>query len=242
MELTNAQRAYPLIKERIVTTAMRPGARVEEAALMAELGLGRTPIREALQRLAQEKLVVVSPHRGTFVADLSLTDLREVEEVRLELECLCARLAVQRMTPGEVENMRRVVAEMQAFTPGGNLAAGERTADLLALDRRLHALLRQGAHNELLAAKCEMLFNLSLRLWYLFAEQTKPQNLVEESFVEILAGIESGDAARAGTAMRKHILHYRKSIPLVLYNHAFFGGNDTVPLHTLRSLGRSILP
>ncbi len=112
MLLTDAQRAYSEIKERIVTTAMRPGAVIEEAALMADLGLGRTPIREALKLLEAEKLVVVSPRRGMFVADVSLTDLRELEEVRLELESLAARLAVQRMTPWEVDEMRRLVAEL----------------------------------------------------------------------------------------------------------------------------------
>jgi DNA-binding GntR family transcriptional regulator len=187
MLLTDAQRAYSEIKERIVTTVMRPGAVIEEAALMVDLGLGRTPIREALKLLEAEKLVVVSPRRGMFVADVSLTDLRELEEVRLELESLCARLAVQRMTPWEVEEMRRLVAELQAYeresvSNGSNGSAAvlvhnarsEPQADLLNLDRRFHALLRQGAHNELLEAECKMLFNLSMRMWYLFINRIEP--------------------------------------------------------------------
>jgi DNA-binding GntR family transcriptional regulator len=226
MLLTDAQRAYSEIKERIVTTVMCPGAVIEEAALMSELGLGRTPVREALKLLEAEKLVVVSPRRGMFVADVSLTDLRELEEVRIELESLCARLAVQRMSPWEVEEMRRLVAELRAYAPGGGPNGGpgggpngtsptlERhaQAELLNLDRRFHALLRQGAHNELLETECKMLFNLSLRMWYLFVDRIEPQDLNEDTFTEILVAIENKEVSRADRAMRRHILKFGESI------------------------------
>jgi DNA-binding GntR family transcriptional regulator len=204
---------------------MRPGSVIEEAVLRNELGLGRTPIREALKLLEAEKLVVVSPRRGMFVADVSLTDLRELEEVRLELESLCARLAVQRMTSWEVEEMRRLVAELRAYEPesrsnGSNGANGAAVrdaraapqAELLNLDRRFHALLRQGAHNELLEAECKMLFTLSMRMWYLFIDRIEPQDLAEDAFAEILAAIENKEVSRADKAMRKHILQFGESI------------------------------
>ena len=214
MILTDAQRAYSEIKERIVTTVMRPGAVIEETALMVDLGLGRTPIREALKLLEAEKLVVVSPRRGMFVAEVSLTDLRQLEEVRLELESLCAKLAVQRMTPWQVDEMRRLVAELKAYEPSGASPVLERgaQAELLNLDRRFHALLRQGAHNELLEAECKMLFNLSLRMWYLFVDRIEPQELGEEAFTEILAAIEYKEVSRADRAMRRHIIQFGESI------------------------------
>ena len=80
------------------------------------------------------------------------------------------------------------------------------------LDRRFHALLRQGAHNELLEAECKMLFNLSLRMWYLFVDRIEPQDLAEEAFTEILAAIESKEVSRADRAMRRHILQFGESI------------------------------
>lgn len=214
MILTDAQRGYSEIKERIVTTEMRPGAVIEEAALMAELGLGRTPIREGLKLLEADKLVVVSPRRGMFVADVSLTDLRQLEEVRLELESLCARLAVQRMTPWQVDEMRRLVAELEAYEPNTSSPILERgaQAELLNLDRRFHALLRQGAHNELLEVECKMLFNLSMRMWYLFVNRIEPKDLAEDAFTEILAAIESKEVSRADRAMRRHIIQFGESI------------------------------
>lgn len=206
MVLTDAQQAYSQIKEKIITTAMLPGSVIEEAALMAELGLGRTPIREALKFLEAEKLVVVSPRRGMFVADVSLTDLRQIEEIRLELDALCVRLAVQRMTSGQMEEMRRLTEELTAYQ-------GSRSQEeLLDLDRRFHALLRAAAHNQLLAAECEMLFNLSLRIWYLFVGRLEPRHLAEDAFLDILAAVETRDEQRADRAMRRHILQFGESV------------------------------
>lgn len=206
MVLTDAQRAYSLIREKIITTEMRPGSVIEEAALMAELGLGRTPIREALKLLESEKLVVVSPRRGMFVADVTLTDLRQIEEIRLELDSLGVRLAVERMTPIQLEEMRRLVAELEQVEDNYT------QEQLLNLDRRFHALLREASHNDLLAAESKMLFNLSLRIWHLFVNRLAPADLAEDAFKEILAAIETKDPGRADRAMRRHILMFGESV------------------------------
>jgi DNA-binding GntR family transcriptional regulator len=84
--------------------------------------------------------------------------------------------------------------------------------DLLNLDRRFHALLRESAHNRLLEAECKMLYNLSLRVWYLFVNRLEPADLAEEAFAEILAALEAKDAARAEQAMRRHILQFGESV------------------------------
>lgn len=206
MAVTDAQRAYSLIREKIITTEMKPGSVIEETGLMAELGLGRTPIREALKLLEVEKLVVVSPRRGMFVADVTLANLRQIEEIRLELDTLCVRLATQRMTPGQLEEMRRLVVELEHGE--GNYTQ----AQLLNLDRRFHALLREASHNELLAAECKMLFNLSLRIWHLFVNRLMPEDLAEDAFKEILAAVETKDTGRADRAMRRHILMFGESV------------------------------
>lgn len=206
MALTDAQRAYALIREKIITTTLKPGSVIEEAALMAELDLGRTPIREALKLLEAERLVVVSPRRGMFVADVTLTDLRQIEEIRLELDSLCARLAVQRMTPDQLDELRRLVAELVQ-------AEGRSTQEeLLDLDRRFHALLREASHNQVLADECAMLFNLSLRIWHLFVNRLAPADLAEDAFKEILAAVETQDAGRADRAMRRHIQMFGESV------------------------------
>jgi len=206
MVLTDAQRAYSQIRERIITTVLKPGSVIEEAELMVELGLGRTPIREALKLLEAERLVVVSPRRGMFVADVTLTDLRQIEEIRLELDTLCVRLAVQHMTSTQLEEMRRLVAELEQ-------GAGQYSqVDLLNLDRRFHALLREACHNRLLEAECKMFFNLSMRIWYLLVDRLTPESLAEDAFTEILAAVETKDVQRADRAMRRHILQFGESV------------------------------
>jgi len=206
MILTDASRAYTLIKERIITTQMAPGSVIHETDLMAELELGRTPIREALKLLEAEKLVVVSPRRGTFVADITIKDLQHVQEIRVQLDALCVRLAVERITPAELGEMRQLVKEY-------NDCAGNCDQDtLMNLDRRFHGLLAQASHNRLLQAECDMFYNLSLRIWYLYLDRLTPDDLAVEAFEEVLAAIETKDPERADRAIRAHIRHFQDSI------------------------------
>jgi DNA-binding GntR family transcriptional regulator len=206
MTLTDAQRAYEQIRERIITVRMPPGTVIQIDKLMADLGLGRTPIREALKLLEAEQLVVVSPRRGMFVADVTITDLLQIHEIRMELDVLCVCRAVERITDVQLAEMRALVEELDACEGRCDQAT------LLQLDRRFHVLLAEAAHNRLLLAESEKLYNLSLRIWYLCVNQLAPSDLAEDAFREILAAIETKDVSRASQAMRRHILHFYESI------------------------------
>src|SRR5205809_1514706 len=96
---SQSELAYQRILDRVVSLEMPPGSVVNEARLREELKIGRTPIREALQRLARENLVRSIPHRGTFVTDVNITDLARITEVRVVLEAHAARLAAEKATP-----------------------------------------------------------------------------------------------------------------------------------------------
>src|SRR4030088_1597012 len=104
--------AYLRIRDRIVSLDMPPGSVVQEARLREELEIGRTPIREALQRLAHENLVRSVPHRGTFVTDINITDLHRLTEVRTELEGFAARLAAERATAPDRAQMQALMTEL----------------------------------------------------------------------------------------------------------------------------------
>ena len=210
MALTDTQKAYELIKEKIVTIQMRPGAMIQEAELISELGLGRTPIREALKRLEAEKLVVVSPHRGTFVADITISDLTQIQEIRLVLDTLCVDLAVERITFEELAEMRRLIEEMRVTTKKQDQRA------LMALDHRFHRLLALGARNKFLAPQVEMFYNLSLRIWHMYMSHIKPTDLMLGAFTEILNAIESRDVASAEKAMQQHIRQFGESVKAYL--------------------------
>jgi DNA-binding GntR family transcriptional regulator len=170
--------------------------------------LGRTPVREALKRLEAERLVVVLPRRGMYVAEVTLAELRELEEVRLSLETTSARLAVQRITPGQLEELEDLLAE-SADGPDGGVSAGERS---LEMDRRLHELIWRASDNSLLEVECGRLFNLSMRMWYMLVDRLESSDLHEEVFAEFLAAARDKDEQRAEDALRNHILLFGDSI------------------------------
>jgi DNA-binding GntR family transcriptional regulator len=203
--LTNAEIAYRQIKEKIITVQMQPGAVIRETALMEELGLGRTPIREALKRLESENLVVSTPRRGMSVADIGITDLTQIYEIRVELEALGSRLAAQRITPEELEELRCLVAEYRQVDKGDkNL--------LLELDCRFHALIARATHNNFLHNELDIFHNLALRIWHLALAYAQPEDLNVVAHLDILDAIEAHDVQRAGETMRKHIEHFHKTI------------------------------
>jgi len=204
--LTDTQRAYERIKEQIITTQMPPGAVIQETVLIAELGLGRTPIREALKLLEAEKLVVVSSRRGMFVTGVSISDLAEIQEIRSVLDPLCVRLAVARISAAELAEMRQLMAAAQAPAENWDMAA------LMVFDRRFHALLAKAACNELLEAELAMLYNLSARIWYLYLDRLVPSDLTFDALAEILSALETKDTGRAEQAILRHIRDFGDTV------------------------------
>ena len=143
-EQSLADRAYYAIREWIVTLDLPPGSVVNERELMGRLGVGRTPVREALRDLAREQLVEVFPRRGMFVSSVDVGDIAGLSEVRLLLESEAARLAAERRGDGDLEETDALLEELDA-------AAGERDArGLIDLDQRIHrhATRRAGGRAE----------------------------------------------------------------------------------------------
>src|SRR5437016_9894636 len=128
---SQSEEAYQRILERIVCLEMPPGSVVNEARLREELKIGRTPIREALQRLARENLVRSIPHRDTFVTDVNITDLARIAEVRVVLESHAARLATEKVTATD----REAMGELLELLRGGRVTDQR---DLMQLDQQIH--------------------------------------------------------------------------------------------------------
>ncbi len=209
MNLTDADRAYLQIKEKIITVQMPPGSVIQETRLIEELGLGRTPIREALKQLQSENLVVVVPRRGMFVADVAITDLQQIYEVRVELESLCARLAAQRITPEQLSELKCLVIEYHESDQGDK-------ESILSLDRRFHQLMAEAAGNKFLRSEVEKFYNLSLRIWYLAINSIQSQDIDVDAHFEIADAIETRDYRRSEQRMREHIRHFHDTIKLYL--------------------------
>lgn len=197
--------AYQILKEKIVTLALPPASLLNESALMAELGFGRTPIREALRQLAFENLVVILPRRGTIVADVNMSDLQKIFEIRLDLEVCAARLAAERATANQIQAMETLFQDATEI-----IAEGDHIK-LIRLDHQAHTLIAQASHNEFLEAMLERLYTHVLRLWYISLHEVDNLSQAVAEHRDLVAAIKQRDVAATEQLMRNHILGFQKA-------------------------------
>jgi DNA-binding GntR family transcriptional regulator len=186
-----SDRAYAALKREIVSLELAPGAVLSEPDLMERLGIGRTPLREALQRLAEEDLVVVLPHRGTFVSPVGAADVQAVFELRVELDALAARLAAERATPAQIDGLRSL---MDGF-------AGEAAE----FDREFHEAVAAAAHNAYLERTARRLYVLGMRMLNLLRIPRESAEEMRAEFSPIVEAIAARDANGADSAARRHV-------------------------------------
>jgi DNA-binding GntR family transcriptional regulator len=199
-----ADRAYLAIRGLIVSLELPPGAVIDERELMRRLELGRTPVREALRRLAQEQLVEVFPRRGSFVTGVDVRDLARISEVRAALEPEAARLAAERATDEE----RQELADLGDQIVGGG--------DLMGLDERIHRAVYAAAHNHLLEKTLGEYYVLALRIWMIALGRAEDLEEAVEAHRDLLQAIVAGDGDRAADLMRDHIEGFEQSMRKVL--------------------------
>jgi len=191
---TLTDQAYNRLEEKIVTLKLAPGALLSEQALSVELGIGRTPIREALQRLAREGLVLVLPRKAILVTETDPAKQLLVLEVRRELERLLARASAERASVAERARFQAVADGMEA--------AAEARDDIafMRLDRELNALLAEAAHNEYAARTMRFLNGHSRRFWYLHYKQAADLPKIARLHADEARAIAKGKPDRAMAA------------------------------------------
>jgi DNA-binding GntR family transcriptional regulator len=199
-----ADRAYLAIRDLIVSLELPPGAIVDERQLIASLGIGRTPVREALRRLSQEQLVEVFPRRGMFVTGVDVRDLARISEVRVALEPEAARLAAERATDEE----RMTLADLSDQI--------ERGADLMALDERIHRAIYAAAHNHLLEKTLGEYYVLALRIWMIALDRAQDLEQAVEAHRDLIQAIVVANGDRAAETMRAHVENFEQAMRTVL--------------------------
>ncbi|WP_421883212.1 GntR family transcriptional regulator [Pacificispira sp.] len=154
-------KAYAELEERIVTLELKPGQVLSENALAASLGIGRTPIREALQRLAREGLIVILPRRGVMVSEINVRSQLELLRVRRELERLMAKLASKRASADERTLFVNLAEEMRD--------CADRSDDVgfMRLDRDMNLMVSRACRNEYAQRAMGLTHGLSRRFWYM---------------------------------------------------------------------------
>lgn len=201
-----AERVYEQIKEKILMGEIAPLQRIDEQALRTELDAGRTPIREALQRLSYDGLVTVVPFRGTIASGIDLSDLDQIMEERIPLEILGSRLATQRATHDDVERLRE---RLRSYGDIARLCEERRFAELLWLDQEMHHGITELAQNQFLDRDLQRLRDLTWRFHIIFYRRRRPTP--EQSFNnydELIEALAAGDPERMERAVRSHFRDY----------------------------------
>ena len=198
-----SDRAYDAIRDKIVTLEIAPGAPIEEEQLAAELGVGRTPVREAIKRLAYRKLVVVYPRSGSYAAELDLADLEAICDMRERLEGLAAERAATEARYEERQELHELLDDIDACTD---------PAKLLDLDVLVHRAIHRMAHNPYLLDTLTGSLDLSLRMWNLARERLPDLDHHVHGQTEVLQAILDRNGARARKLAEAHVREFEDDI------------------------------
>ena len=195
------QKAYERIKKAIVSLRFEMGKNLNEKELSSDLKLGRTPIREALQQLANEGLVVIVPRKGVYVSTVSLEDFQKLLDTRIMLETHCARRASSRITGETLDGLRDLMSGMEPFIVARDIDA------LLSIDRQIHMAVVRGLDNEYIEQIAGQLYDRVARLWYLsFKNLDEPELRARLlSHQVIIDALDRRDPDTAEKAVKNHI-------------------------------------
>jgi DNA-binding GntR family transcriptional regulator len=209
---TLTDQAYRQVEEQIVTLRLKPGDVLSEQMLSAALRIGRTPIREALQRLANEGLVIILPRKGILVSDLNPRQQLLVLEVRRELERLLSRAGAERATTEQRDALHEIARGMDR--------AAKRDDDMafMRLDREFNRLITEAAHNDYAARSMKLIQGLSRRFWYMHYRQTADLPLCARLHANQARAIAAGKAeaaARASDKLMDYVENFTRGTVLV---------------------------
>jgi DNA-binding GntR family transcriptional regulator len=205
-----ADRAYRELRDRLVMLRIPPGAPIDEDLVGRELEMGRTPVREAIKRLALENLVTVFPRRGTFASEINITDLAHISDVRAQLEGHAAYRAAERITEAQRAELSGLLQELHDSKGNDDLES------LMALDARVHRFVYRCAANPFLEETLGRYFNLSLRIWYLVIDRLPHLFARVHEHQDVLRAIDSGEPDRAREILVGHIATFEHEIRSVL--------------------------
>lgn len=204
------EKAYYLLRDRLITLQLRPGVTLDERALQTELGVGRTPLREAMRKLADDRLVRVIPRRGMFASHVDLGDLSAISEVRAELEAYAGHLAASRAGDDDRAAIDALLAELDARAETAS------QTELIQLDLRTHRVVHRATHNAYLTATLDEYYLHSLRMWFLVLEHVEHLGHAVAAHRELLEAVRAGDAGGAEQILRKHVAGFEQEIRAVV--------------------------
>lgn len=195
-------RAYRVLLDRLIMLDIKPGEPIMEKQLAEEMGVGRTPLREALKRLESDHLVVTYPRRGTFASQVDVTELAHVSEVRQALEPLAARRAAEAKGGAIRDQLLEVLAYLKHLNPD------QSQRDLLAYDLSVHRLIYNVTSNEHLSETLIRLDNIATRIWATLSDRLPSlhEHIVEHT--QLIQHIVAGEPDEAEHHAAEHVQNF----------------------------------
>jgi len=200
------EQAYALLRERVISLVYRPGDYLNIATLVHDTGFGRTPVNQALQRLASEGLIHIMPRKGIVVAPLSIDSALDLVEVRIVNERLCAQLAAQRMTPVLFAELRLRADEFEAASRANDVQR------LMNADRIFHETIARIAANPHLRDILDVLHAQAQRFWAVSLTRPGHAHEVIAEHAAILDALARADGEAAADAAEQHIRSFRDAL------------------------------
>lgn len=208
-----SNRVYEILREKILNGEFAPGVRLDIASIAKQLGVSRTPIKEALNQLEIDGLIEINPRSGTYVADLTAKDVAECCEVRRVLEVYAVELAVQNASDEEIQTLQTLVQELK------DLAAAKDPdaiyARHLRLDHEFHKRIVALAHNSRLsrAHARENIQEQIKRIKHIrYSQSERDLEVIQQEHERILAAFKARDVQAAKTAMDAHLRRAAKTL------------------------------
>lgn len=207
-----ADAAYERIRDRLLTLDIKPGELLNDDVLAKELGIGRTPVREALKRLELDRLIVTYPRRGTFATRVEVTDLAYISEIRAQLEPLAAARAARVATPAARSDLEKVLRDVESFD-----ATEATVVEMLRLDARVHRGIYAAAGNPHLEDTLIRYDNLATRIWCLVLDRLPGLSAHLDEHLKLLRAVIDGDEETAAELARHHVDGFESAVRSALF-------------------------
>lgn len=196
------------LRYKIIMHHLKPGAQLREAELMKEYGIGRTPLREIIIDLEREGLIQRFPRSGTIVAPMDWNELKEITQIRIQLEGLVGELAAERISAEQVEALHKAYETIEHLAQNGDGT----DEDIVTYDTMLHNILYEASGNSRLHFMLRQLQSLGSRYWFTIKFSRRQYLNEVEQWREIIAAVERGDKARSRELLQCHLRTFINSV------------------------------
>jgi DNA-binding GntR family transcriptional regulator len=199
---------YEAMRFQIISNVIQPGKILNEKDLMEQFGIGRTPLRDVLLKLEEEELIHTLPRHGHMVMPVDVSEVRELVELRRELEGFAGSLAAERVSQAQLEQMRAILQEAQHEIPERH--SMPKISEYF--DTRFHYILYEATKNRKLVKVLRGLHSVMFRIWFHIGLSTLDYSLLAQNLNSVLRELEQKDPQGARRAMEKHVELYAKKI------------------------------